>query len=64
MIVTILAVTAGIAVGVAYYKHHTTAAVIASAKKEVANIEALYAKAETVAKTDLSAVVTRLKALL
>lgn len=64
MIVTILSVTTGVALGLAYYKHHTTAAVIASAKKEVAYLESVAEKVATEVKAEYTATVARLKALL
>lgn len=58
-----LVVSLAVAVGLAFYKHGSLAAVEASAKKEAALIEAEAAKLEGDAKTTLSAIVARLKAL-
>lgn len=63
MIIAALVVAVAVAVGVAFYKHHTLAAVEASAKKEFVNLEAVFAKAEATVKTSGTAIVNRLKAL-
>jgi hypothetical protein len=52
------------ALGIAFYKHGTLSAVIASAKKEVANIEAALPSVEATAKADIAKAVAALKALL
>lgn len=64
MIVTILSVTTGVALGLAFYKHHTLSAVVASAKKEVAYLESVAEKVATEVKAEYTAAVARLKAIL
>ena len=56
--------TAAIAIGVAFYKHHTLAAVIASAKKEVAYLESVAEKVDVTVKADFATAVANLKKLL
>ena len=74
LIIIGLAVAAAVAIGVAFYKHKTLAAVEASAKKEAAylktaavaeaqNLEALASKVEADAKIDYASMIVRLKAL-
>lgn len=58
-----LGVAAAAGIGVAFYKHHTLSGVIASAKKEITNIETVVAKVETTAKADITAAITKLKAI-
>jgi hypothetical protein len=63
MIVEVLAGVALVGFGLALYKHKTLAAVEASAKAEIANIEAAIAKAEPTVKAEVTAIVNRIKAL-
>lgn len=63
MIIAILAVTAGVAFGIALYKHKTLAGVEASAKKELVYLEGLAEKVAADVKADYTAAVARLKAL-
>lgn len=58
-----LVVALGIAVGLAFYKHGTLQNVLASAKREAENLEALASKVDADAKADYAAIVARLKAL-
>lgn len=64
MIVTILSVITGIALGLAFYKHHTLSAVVASAKKEVIYLESVAVKVSTDVQSAYTASIARLKALL
>lgn len=54
---------AAISVGIAYYKHKTTAAVVASAKKEATYLEGVASSVVGEAKIAIAGVVARLKAL-
>ena len=56
-------VAAAVAIGIAFYKHHTTAAVIASAKKEALYLESVAISVTGEVKIAISGVVARLKAL-
>ena len=63
MILTLVAVgVAGVVVG-AIVKHGSVAAAEASAKKEIADIKAEFAKIEAAAKVDEAAIVAKVKAL-
>lgn len=63
MIVAILAVAVVAAIGVAFYRHKTFTAIVASAKKEIAYLESVAGKVDVAAKADFSAAIARLKAL-
>jgi hypothetical protein len=63
ILIPVLAVSAAIAIAVAFYKHKTLTAVLASAKKEAANIETAVVSAEASVKAEVLAIVARLKAL-
>lgn len=54
-----LAITAGIAV----FKHGSLSAALTSAKKEATNLEAIALKLEGEIKTELAAIIARLKSL-
>lgn len=57
-------VTAAVAIIVAFYKHKTLAGVVASAKKEIAIIEAKEAAGVATFKADYVGAIARIKALL
>lgn len=59
----VVVVAAVVAVYVAYKKHKTTVAVVASAKKEASILETIGSKIADEAKVAYDAVVARLKAL-
>ena len=63
LIIIGLVVTAAVAIGLAFYKHGSLAAVKASAVKEAENLEALASKVEATAVADYKAIIARLKTL-
>ena len=63
LIIIGLVVTAAVSVGLAFYKHGSLQNVLASAKREAENLEALASKVEADAKTDYAAIIARLKTL-
>jgi hypothetical protein len=63
MVILIAVLAVGIVAAVAVVKHGSLAAALTSAKKEAANLEALAEKIEGDVKTEVLALVARLKAL-
>jgi hypothetical protein len=59
----VLGVSAAAAIGIAFKKHGTLTAVLASAKKEASNLEAFAARIPADAKVEYAAIVARLKTL-
>lgn len=64
MIITVLAVTAAVAIAVAIKKHGSLAAAEASFKKEIADFKAEFAKIEAAAKAEEVKIVADIKALI
>jgi len=56
-------IVAAVAIGIAFYKHHTASAVAASAKKEIAYLETFVANVDSKVKVEYAATVKRLKAI-
>lgn len=59
----VLGGSAAVAVGIAFKKHGTLTAVLASAKKEAVNIENAVVSAEAKVKAEVLAIAARIKSL-